>query len=71
MSKLSYDRDVKTLLESVKQYYYNVTGKKISMRESRQYYSITEEVGTGYRSMFVGTLRECYSYLLGIRDTMH
>lgn len=68
MAKLNYERDVKTLVNKLNPQFESARNCKLKMRNINEQWSVLQVGRSGEDTLITGTLRECYSFLLGMAE---
>lgn len=68
MAKLNYDRDVKTLVHKLQSQFQAVRYMKLQVRQRGDKWIVVQTNDNTEDTLIEGTLRECYSFLLGMAE---
>lgn len=68
MAKLNYDRDVKTLVNKIQSQFESTRNMKLRVRATGEKWIVVQYNDKVEELLLEGTLRECYSFLLGMAE---
>lgn len=68
MAKLNYDRDVKTLVNKLQTQFEASRNMKLRVRSTGDKWIVVQHNDKVEELLIEGTLRECYSFLLGMAE---
>ena len=68
MAKLNYDRDVKTLVNKLQTQFEASRNMKLRVRSAGDKWIVVQHNDKVEELLIEGTLRECYSFLLGMAE---
>lgn len=68
MAKLNYDRDVKTLVNKIQSQFESTRNMKLRVRATGEKWIVVQYNDKVEELLLDGTLRECYSFLLGMAE---
>lgn len=68
MAKLNYERDVQPLVKKMNKQFKAARGCDLGIRQDDTKFEVTQTGSKGTDVLINGTLRECYSFLLGMNE---